>query len=365
MIKNKITTIIFAIVLISVSLCCWLKPKTDFSLSERRPLASFPEVSAESVFSGDFSSEFDKYTTDQFPLRDAFRTIKAIFSTKVLGKADNNGLYSADGHLSKMEYPYNPDMTKYAINKFNTIYNSYIKDTNSKTYLSVVPDKNYFLADKNGYLSLDYTAFIDEFKSGCDYMEYIDILPYLSIDDFYTTDSHWKQDKIKDVAQHIGSEMGVTVSDEYTTNRLNIPFYGVYAGQSALPVKPDEIRFLTNEITDNFTVTYYGSGKPEKGELYNLEKAQSKDPYEMFLSGTMPLITIENPLADNDKHLIVFRDSYGSSLAPLLATGYSKTTIVDIRYIQSSFIGNFVDFENSDILFIYSTTLLNNSTALQ
>jgi hypothetical protein len=264
-----------------------------------------------------------------------------------------------------MEYPHNPDMTKYAINKFNTIYQNYIKDTNSKTYLSIVPDKNYFLADKNGYLSIDYPAFIEEFKAELNYMDYIDILPCLSIDDFYTTDSHWKQDKIKDVAQLLGSKMGVTVSDEYTTNRLNIPFYGVYAGQSALNVKPDEIRFLTNEITDNFTVTYYGSGKPEKGELYNLEKAQSKDPYEMFLSGTMPLITIENSLADNEKHLIIFRDSYGSSIAPLLLDNYSKITLLDIRYMNPEYVGGFAEFKDADVLFLYSTTLINSSSAMR
>ena len=85
----------------------------------------------------------------------------------------------------------------------------------------------------------------------------------------------------------------------------------------------------------------------------------------MFLSGVAPLITIENPNAGTDKELVMFRDSFGSSLAPLLAEGYSKITVVDVRYMQSSLVGNFVDFENSDVLFIYSTALLNNSTAMK
>ena len=29
--------------------------------------------------------------------------------------------------------------------------------------------------------------------------------------------------------------------------------------------------------------------------MYNMEKARGKDPYEMFLSGNQPLITIKNP----------------------------------------------------------------------
>ena len=104
---------------------------------------------------------------------------------------------------------------------------------------------------------------------------------------------------------------------------------------------------------------------PKSGDMYIMEKAYSKDPYEMFLSGTAPMITIENPAAKSDKELVLLRDSFGSSLAPLLAEGYKKITVVDIRYIQSSFIGNFVDFENCDVLFLYSTALLNNSLAMK
>ena len=96
-----------------------------------------------------------------------------------------------------------------------------------------------------------------------------------------------------------------------------------------------------------------------------MKKAEGKDPYEMFLSGTAPLITIENPSANVSKELVLFRDSFGSSLAPLMAEGYKKITVVDIRYIQSAFIGNFVDFEGADVLFLYSTTLLNNSLAMK
>ena len=74
---------------------------------------------------------------------------------------------------------------------------------------------------------------------------------------------------------------------------------------------------------------------------------------------------IENPMATTDKELVLFRDSFGSSIAPLLAQGYKKVSVVDIRYIQSNFVGSFVDFENKDVLFLYSTTLINNSSAMK
>ena len=92
-----------------------------------------------------------------------------------------------------------------------------------------------------------------------------------------------------------------------------------------------------------------------------MEKAAGNAPYEMFLSGPISLMEINNPSAKTERELVIFRDSFGSAIAPLLAEGYSKITLVDIRYISSNYIGQLVDFEDADVLFLYSTLVLNNS----
>ena len=74
---------------------------------------------------------------------------------------------------------------------------------------------------------------------------------------------------------------------------------------------------------------------------------------------------IENPNAGNDRHLVVVRDSFGSALLPLLAQSYAKVTAVDIRYMMPNLVGNFVDFTDADVLFLYSSTVLNNSITLK
>ena len=81
----------------------------------------------------------------------------------------------------------------------------------------------------------------------------------------------------------------------------------------------------------------------------------------MYLSGPVSLITIENQSATSDKELIIFRDSFASSIAPLLTEAYSKITLVDIRYLRSDFLDKFIDFNHQDILFLYSSLVLNNS----
>ncbi|MBE7046022.1 MAG: hypothetical protein E7396_01260 [Ruminococcaceae bacterium] len=363
--KHKIVTCVFAFFLCIVSVVCWFKPDDAFSESERRELTKMPELSVETVASGEFMNSFEEYTTDQFPARDMLRGVKALFSKYVFNKLDNNGLYYSYGHLSKLEYPVNPDMVNNAKKRFDYLYNTYMKDKNVNIYLSLIPDKNYYLSQKNGYISIDYKAFMDDFKSMMDYMKYIDISDKLSLDDYYRTDSHWKQEEIVDVAKYIAENMGTPIIEDYDVKKLDGPFKGVYLGQSALNVEPDEIKYLTNENLLNCKVNYFDTGMPKAGEIYNMEKANGKDPYEMFLSGTSPLIEIENPDSLTDKELVIFRDSYGSSISPLFCSGYKKVTIVDIRYIQSAFLGNFVKFDNQDVLFLYSTTIINNSMSLR
>ena len=61
---------------------------------------------------------------------------------------------------------------------------------------------------------------------------------------------------------------------------------------------------------------------------------------------------------------MIFRDSFGSSLAPLLIEGYEKITLVDIRYMHSNLLPNYIEFTDQDVLFLYSTMVLNSSSML-
>lgn len=362
-IKNVIVTVTFCIVIFGLSVSFLLKPASDFSSSERRALLQFPQLSINTVLSGKFMSDFESYTLDQFPLRDGFRTIKALFSSAVFRQQDNNGIYVEDGIAAAVEYPLNTDSVQNAAEKFNFIKDKYLNESN-KIYLSLIPDKNYFLAPISGRLSFDYKSFVNQLCEKTEGEEYIDIFPLLSIEDYYKTDTHWKQENLIPTAQKLLNEMNTNADfSSLRENVLDVPFYGVYYGQSALPLNSEQIKYYTSDMIDSFEVYDHQNGKPMK--VYDMEKAGGKDPYEMFLSGSLSLITIDNPKATNDKKLVLFRDSFGSSIAPLLAMGYSQVTVVDIRYMQSTVLDRFVDFENSDVLFLYSTLVLNNSETLK
>ena len=99
--------------------------------------------------------------------------------------------------------------------------------------------------------------------------------------------------------------------------------------------------------------------------VYTLDRADGSDPYEIFLSGPKSLLRIENPNAKTERRLIVFRDSFAASLIPLLAEGYREITLVDIRYLSPASLGQFVDFGAQDVLFLYSTSVLNDSATIK
>lgn len=340
-----------------------LRPDQTRSRSERRPLASFPQIGTQSLRSGEFMSSFEAYTLDQFPLRDTFRSIKALTATYVLGQKDNNDLYFADGYLSKLEYPMDLQSVSYATARFRYVYERYLAQANTNVYLSVIPDKNKFLAQENAYPALDYDVFLSTIREKMEYATYLDLSQALELSDYYRTDSHWRQEALPDVARLLASQMGVSLSATYEARKIDTPFYGVYYGQAALPVRGDDLYYLTNPLLEGCRVFDYETNTTLP--VYDLEKATGDDPYEMFLSGSKSLLTIENPAATTDRTLIVFRDSFGSSLAPLLAEGYQKITLVDIRYLLPDLLGNFISFENSDVLFLYSTSVLNHSVTIK
>ncbi|MDE7426094.1 MAG: hypothetical protein K2N51_20750 [Lachnospiraceae bacterium] len=363
--KGKNIAIVLSIIVFLFGFSLWgiCKPDNAISESERRVLAQFPTLNRSSVLSGKFMTDFDSYALDQFPLRDQFRTLKGITAFYILGQKDNNGIYIENGYVSKLEYPMNIDSIEYAAKRFRFLYEKYLADRNMPVYLSIIPDKNYFLSRENGYPSIDYEIFLSEVTDRMDFAEYIDIAHLLELSDYYRTDTHWRQEKIEKVARYLTSKMGISLSDEYTQKHVETPFYGVYYGQSALPLPADELCYLDNANLNQCKI--YDYEMDSYISFYDLEKAEGNDPYELFLSGPKSLLIIENPKAVSDKELIIFRDSFGSSLAPLLAEGFAKITLVDIRYLSPNMLGRFIDFDNQYVLFLYSTTVLNNSITIK
>lgn len=189
-----------------------------------------------------------------------------------------------------MEYPLNESSLDRAAGRFQYLYDKYLNGSN-RVFLSVIPDKNCFLARESGHLSMDYAQLESLMAQKVGFADYISISDLLERDDYYRTDTHWRQERITDVAERLAQAMGVTLTQNYEGSVLERDFYGVYCGQSALPLAPESIHYLINDAIRDCTVYDYQNNRT--GTVYDMERAMGKDPYEMFLSGSLSLITME------------------------------------------------------------------------
>lgn len=356
--KNKIITISFVFVIELFFILGLVIKDESISKTERRKLESFPKLTINKIMDGSFMDDFEDYSLDQFPYRDTFRSIKASVNYYVLGKLDNNNIYLNEDGIFKVEYPTNTESINKFINKINGIIDTLNED--NKVYSLIIPDKNYYVEDEL-FLKIDYDLLYSKIEKLN--TTPIDIRDMMNINDYYKTDTHWKQENLDKVVKKLSEKVDFPYTKlSYNYNTYS-KFYGVYYGQAALNGNPDTITYLTNDIINECTVEYLEN--PNLNTVYNPSKLKGMDSYDVFLDGASSFITINNPNNKDNRELVVFRDSFGSSLIPLLIPYYSKITVIDIRYITSDYYLDKIEFTNQDVLFLYSTLLVNDSSSLK
>ena len=195
--KQIITVCLLAAFLAGFGLWSVLRTPDAVSQAERRPLAQRPAFTAAGFLSGKFSDALDDFAADQFPLREQLRTLRSLVSYDVMGQRDVNGVYLSQGYAAKLDFPLNTASVERAADRFRYVYDTYLSGTDTKVYLSVIPDKGYFMAPSSGRPSMDYDALVSRLRESTPYMTYIDLFDLLTIEDYYRTDAHWRQERLE------------------------------------------------------------------------------------------------------------------------------------------------------------------------
>ena len=273
-------------------------------------------------------------------------------------------VYVYQGYAVTTEAGYDQKSLDYAALKFQQLYDSYLTGNDGHIYLSVVPDKGSFTAPPEGYTPASAQETADTLLAQLDFVQYVDIAPGLTLEEYYRTDPHWRQECLVATAQTLAQAMDVPLAGDFQENAIDVPFYGAYAEKAGEPLVADTLRYLTGEVLDACTVYDYETDAQET--LYDLSAVETDTPYDLYLQGSRSLLRIDSPLSATDRTLVVFRDSFGSSLIPLLAESYRTIYAVDIRYLSSQMVGRFLSFDGSeDVLFLYSTMVLQNSRTMK
>lgn len=367
--KTQLIIILFIIILASVPIVSMASPDRMLSEVERRPLSQLTGYSQYldthyGAGLSDYLAYLESYLLDQFPFRDDLRTMNAVGRVYGLRQLDYKLFYKLEGHLAKLDPLLRQNAVERALALFNRL-NDDLFDGQGKQLFALIPDKNVFMAEKGGYPHYRYAEMLDLIeKTLDDDIQLLSLLDQLSLDDYYRTDPHWDQTKLKPVSSYILEALGLSDSgsESYQVSEGLAEYYGTYAGQAALPVEADRLSWLSSQTLNGLTL--YDPVTEERTVVYQQDKLEGIDPYDLFMGGAKPLLIIGNDAREEGKQLVVFRDSFGSSLIPLLAAAYREVIVIDLRYISMDAVSGLVDIDpGADVLHLYSMSILNSPGA--
>ncbi len=330
-------------------------PDTEFSQQENRYLQALPSFSLDALAEGDFTADFEKYTTDQFPFRDAWTALKARCELLV-GKKENNGVYYCgnDTIISDFDAPSDADIDR------NVGYlNALTEGTDIPVYFGLIPGAaeicSYLLPENAP--SDSQQAVIDR-AYGESNATNIDLASALRehADEYiyYRTDHHWTS-----LGAFYGYEALCRAMDlpapslaSYDRQTVSESFYGTtYSSSGFSWVRPDTMETF---VPDDGSVTVLDMSKdpPVEGPLYNTDFLDVKDKYSMFLGGNTSLRSIRT--GHDGPSLLLVRDSYSDSLAPFLLEDFSRIDLIDLRYYRDPLVPYAQENGFDCILVLYS-----------
>lgn len=334
-------------------------PDRQFSEQENRYLQMRPEFSFKSLFSGDYTSKFETYTTDQFTFRDEWITLKAA-SELDLGKQENNDVHLCENGtlIEGFKRPENS-----VLDSNMSALNSLVGNTDAKVYFALIPDKSDLYASL-----LPKNAPNDSEKEVIDYCygqsnaTNVDMYSALSAHTdeyiFYRTDHHWTSLGAYYGLSALAESMGLPCPalDSYTDRHVvSEEFYGTTWSSSGFSwVDPDTMEIFVN-APEGLKVTSYPQGSPVEGKLYDFSFLEKKDKYSMFMGGNCPMHVIETGNEDKPS-LLILRDSYTDSLIPFLLDDFSEIHVLDLRYYRASLKAYIEQNDFDNVLVCYSVS---------
>lgn len=361
--KDKITSIFFAGLLILLSLFNILLPEKTFSNKENRYLSKFPNINREDIISGKFADDFNDYSSDQFIGRDYWISLKTGSDLALL-KNDNGRVYfGRDNYLFRIDQP----LDRYQYGKNIDTLNIFLERMErerpeAKVYALLVPSKARVLGD---YLPIhaphiDEEEIIEDLRLSLrDNIKLLDPSSYLEerSDEYiyYRTDHHWTSEGAFYAYNYFLQSKGERALDpkDFIIEEVTGEFLGtnyrkanLYLGERDrihlyLPRKEIEKTILVNQ-------------QERRESYYDKSFLDKRDKYSYFFGGDQGIIEIETSLEEG-KNILIFKDSFANSLIPLMEGHYKSITVIDPRYFRANPLDFMEDKDIDEVLFLFNT----------
>ena len=372
--KNKIFFAIFMTVWVVIVIINFIWPKQVFSEEENRMLATIPRFSFESFVNGDYLNGVNDYINDHFAFRNIYLKVNSWWEIDVMGKKENNGVYiGKDGYLfEKFEYNDNEKENANTNAKIISDFANKMKEQNVPTYFVLVPNSIYINSDKlpNNVEVPNQEEIIKQIYGETQNTNNINVIESLKKENknkqlYFKTDHHINSDGAYVIYREYckAANMAIKEIDNFNRATVSNDFLGTFDSKAQLlNQQPDELFVYKNENNTNFKEAIYD--KQTTNSIFNEEYLKGKDKYSYFLNGNNSRAIIKTNV-NNDKKLLVIKDSYAHIMSQFLCQDYSEVHFLDPRYTNFDYLEYAKENEITDVLFLYNVSTFVQDTNLK
>lgn len=362
--------LLFALLLV-IFIVNIILPARGFSEKENRVLSDRPKAQLSQIASGRYERKYETYVNDQFLLRDMWITLKAG-TDRLLGKVEANGVYlGKDGFLIEDFLPPSDQHMNATLSAMTSFAK---RHSDLSQYALIAPNSVSILSDKLPVFAQakDQTPYLDSLKDTLNSanVTFIDIRDtFNSHKDeglYYHTDHHWTTQGAYYAYLQAADAMGLnTGMVSYEKLPVSKAFQGTLSAKSGFRsgMKEEIDVFLPKGEVPSSVVNYVDEQR-KSASFYDTSKLETRDKYALFFGGNYAQVKISTPVEEN-KTLLVLKDSYANSLVPFLAPYYRNIIMVDPRYYYGD-LEQLIQVENvTDLLYLYNANTFFSDTSLE
>ncbi len=183
------------------------------------------------------------------------------------------------------------------------------------------------------------------------------------------TDYHWQPL----AAYYAGEQFAVAAGVPYVALDTYTPvvregyvgaFYAVN-GVDELKDAPDTFTYYKPANLDRITCTYYNTAfaNPKTSRLF-FEDNSIAASYTVFVGRDDCILQTDTDV-DNDRVLVIFKDSYGNALVPFLTQSFEQIYLCDFRYFDLNAVSFIQQVGATDVLFAMSSVASTTSVKIK
>ena len=354
---------LFLALLLAVALCHLILPDQSYSASEKRGLTALPPLSLSSITEGEFMARAEDYVADQFPLRDSLMRIRSNL-LRLLGETESKGVYyGKDGSLIQSFEAYDEALlqkTAEAINRFTRRFDferalMLIIPTAVSQYEEKLPDYAESVSEMQYFQA--FSSRLSPALKVPDSFEVMSSLKSAVPALYYHSDHHWTSQAAYGFFRMLSDDQGWK-KGYWEKVLVSNAFGGSLVSKSGFtPPVLDALYVYENTNPRSQLMVLHSRNNETRGSLLEPAALEGDNPYEVFLGGDEPLLTIRTT-ADSERTLLMFKDSYANCFIPFLTESYKSITVVDPRYFAEPVSGLFLTESYSDCLWLYNIQTL-------